>query len=113
MVIQVSSVNGLSREIPPRRRYIRSRREVLQQSRLVPNDRLPRRRPFVVTSVTDAHESEDDEKIVDIGARESYNLAVRGFTEKVRMLSGPLTYVTEIVVDIVQRRWSEEEAAIS
>ena len=51
--------------------------------------------------------------MVGIGSREPRNLAVGEFMGKVRTLSSSLTCVTEIVIDILQRRWSEEEAATS
>lgn len=58
--------------------------------------------------VAGALESERDEKLADVEALGPNDLAFRGFTEKVWVLSGSPTYVTKIVVDIRQRPDREE-----
>ena len=80
MTPQIPPTNGLSWETPLRQRYICDNREA---PHVTPGRMRQRGRWSVVPSVAHSHESERDEKVADIGAREPNDLGSGELTEKV------------------------------
>ena len=58
--------------------------------------------------VADTHESEHNQKKVDVEALEPSHPAFEGFAKKVWALSGSLACATELVADVLRGRYSEE-----